>query len=333
MKRAAWLVIPWLLFIAAALGWVSYWFYLAGQIETRLAAWAEGERERGAQVSYEAPKRHGFPTLMRLELAEVSYAPAETPWRATTARIDINVNVLNPHHLIAEAKAPIALSRSDGSVTNIEADALLASVRMNGDALAQAGIEADNLRLDDPAKEGVFTAVKLVANVRPDARAAGEYQLALEVTGMHLPRPVRSFEQFGLDLPRFNAAIVAEHGAELLNNTEGDPLEPWREAGGRLRFEALALHWGPLEVTGTGQGGLDDQRRLQGALNLPIERPAPIFRALAEAPGLDQSTKQALTLLAMGYTVSGDDITLDVEANNGVMRLEGLSVRTLPPVY
>lgn len=333
MKRAAWLVIPWLLFIAAALGWVGYWFYVAGQIETRLADWAQAERERGAQVSYAAPKRHGFPALMRLELNDVSYAPADEPWRATTARIDINVNVLNPYHLIAEAKAPIALSRSNGAVTNIEADALLASIRMNGDALAQAGIEADNLRLDDPAKEGVFSATKLVANVRPDPRAAGEYQLALEITGMHLPRAVRSFEQFGLDVPRMSAAIVAEQGAALLNNTEGDPLEPWREAGGRLRFEALTLHWGPLEVTGTGQGGLDNERRLQGALTLPIERPAPIFRAFAEAPDVDDSTRQALTLLAMGYTVSGDDITLDLEANNGVMRLEGLSVRTLPPVY
>jgi hypothetical protein len=86
-------------------------------------------------------------------------------------------------------------------------------------------------------------------------------------------------------------------------------------------------------VTGTGQGGLDGERRLQGALTLPIERPAPIFRALAQAPNLDQSTQQALTLLALGYTMNGDDITLDVEANNGVMRLEGISVRTLPPVY
>jgi hypothetical protein len=333
MKRSAWLVIPWLLFIAAALGWVGYWFYLAGQVEARLGLWAEAERERGAQVSYATPTRHGFPTLMRLELGEVNYAPADEPWRATTARIDLNVNVLNPHHLIAEAEAPILLSRSDGAVTTIEADALLASLRMNGDALGQAGVEADNLRLDDPTKDGVLSITKLVANVRPDPRAAGEFQLALDITGMRLPRTVRSFEQFGLDVPRLSAAIVAEHGAELLDNTDGDPLEPWREAGGRLRFEALTLNWGPLEVTGTGQGGLDGERRLQGALTLPIERPAPIFRALAQAPNLDQSTQQALTLLALGYTMNGDDITLDVEANNGVMRLEGISVRTLPPVY
>ena len=40
----------------------------------------------------------------------------------------------------------------------------------------------------------------VVVNVRPDARAAGEYQLAFEAHGLMLPRPVRSFEAFGLDV-------------------------------------------------------------------------------------------------------------------------------------
>lgn len=333
LGRSAWLSIPWLFFLAAAGGWSAYWFYLAGEVENRLDAWARAETARGAVVAYAPPKRHGFPTLMRIELNAASYAPANGGWRASTQRLDLHINVLNPQHLILKAEAPIAIARADESATNIEADALIASLRTANGALAQAGIEADNLRLDDPAKEGVFSIVKLVANVRPDARAEDQYQLALDATGVRLPRAVRSFEQFGLDVPRLHSAIVVEHGAALLDNTAGDPLGPWRTAGGRLRFEALALAWGPVEVAGDGQGGLDDQRRVQGALRLPIEHPAPIFNALAQGPELDQSTRQALTLLAAGYALSGDDITLDLEANGGVLRLEGLPVRTLPPVY
>lgn len=335
MKRARslWLVVPWAAFLIAAGGWCAYWLYLAGEVEHRLAAWARAETARGAVVEYETPQRHGFPVLMRLEIKAASYAPANAGWRASTQRFDLNVNVLNPQHVIFEAKAPIALARADGATTTIEADALLASVRTDGGRLAQAGIEADNLRLDDPAKEGVFTIAKLVANVRPDPRAAEEYQLAIDTTNMHLPRAVRSFEQFGLDAPLLHAAIVVEKAAALMNTTPGDLLGPWREAGGRLRFEALALHWGPVEVSGEGQGGLDDQRRLQGALRLPIEHPAPIFSALAQAPDLNESARQGLILLATGYALSGDDITLDLEAGSGVLRLEGLTVRTLPPVY
>lgn len=241
--------------------------------------------------------------------------------------------MLNTEHVIFEVREPIALSRKDGSVSNITADNLIASFRTQNGALAQAGIEADNLRVDDPAKEGVLTARKIVINLRPDARAAGEYQLAFDAMNVVLPRPVRSFELFGLDVPILRAAMVIESGAALLETAPDDPLAPWREAGGQIRFEAITFNWGPLEATGTGAGGIDDQRRLQGALTLPISRPGPIFGALANSTTASGDTRRMLGMLAAGYEISGEDITLDVEARDGVLRLEGLSVRTLPPVY
>lgn len=333
IPRSPLLWAPWALFVLAALGWVAYWNYLAGEAESRVAAWVRTENADGAQASYARVVRHGFPVLMRLELQTLSYAPPRGGWRADTARADLHVDVLNPSHVIFRAEAPINITREDGAVSVVEADALIASLRTNGDELVQAGVEADNLRIDDPAKEGVLSVRKVVANVRPDARTAGAYQLAFDATALTLPRAVRSFEPFGLDVTSLRAAIVVEHGAALLDSAPGDPLGPWRSAGGQLRFEALALNWGPLDATGTGQGGLDDARRLQGALILPIDRPGPIFAALAQGPDVDESTRRALALLAAGYAISGDDITLDVEADGGVMRLEGLPVRTLPPVY
>lgn len=333
LSRNAWLSIPWIVFIATALGWSAYWFYLAGEVEGQLAAWAREQSARGVMVTHAPPVRHGFPTLMRLELNIASYAPANGGWRAETPRLDLHINVLNPQHVIVKSEAPITITRADGSSTIIEADALIASLRTENGALQQAGIEADNLRLDDPSKEGVLTVEKIVANVRPDPRAADQYQLAFDATALTLPRPVRSFEQFGLSVPRLHAAIVVEQGAALVRNTEGDPLGPWRDADGKLRFEALALSWGPVEIAGDGQGGLDGERRLQGVLRLPIERPAPIFNTLAQGPDVSESTRRALALLAAGYALSGDGITLDVEAAGGVLRLEGLPLRTLPPVY
>jgi hypothetical protein len=235
--------------------------------------------------------------------------------------------------VIFQSNAPIAVARADGSVTNVSADALIASVRMRGGALAMGGVEADNLTLDDPAEDGVLRAERVVINVRPDARAAGEYQLAFEARAITLPRPVRSFEGFGLEASLLRAAIVVEDGAALLEESPQDPLRPWREAGGRLRFEALELNWGPLEATGGGHGGLDEQRRLQGELRLDVDRPAPVLTAIANGPNVDQDARRALALLATGYAISGDDITLDVSANDGVLRLEGLPVRVLPAVY
>lgn len=331
--RGFWLAAPWALFVVAALAWVFYWHYLANEAERQIRGWAFEQNAGGATVEVGRIVRHGFPVLMRLELQDMSYTAARGGWSARTDRADLHVQVLNPHHVILEAKAPVAITRAGGATTNLSADALLASLRTQDGALAVAGVEADNLVLDDPAQEGVLHAAKVVANVRPDPRAAGEYQFAFDATTVTLPRPVRSFEAFGLDVARMRAAIVVEDGALLMQSSPGDPLGPWREGGGRLRFEALELAWGPLETTGTGEGGLDAQRRLDGRLVLPVDRPAPVLTAIANGPNIDDDARRALGLLAAGYVVTGNDITLDIGAHDGVLSVEGLPVRALPPVY
>lgn len=332
-SRNLWLIVPWTLFVAAALAWVFYWNYLANEAERRVHAWQFEQNAGGATVEIGQIVRHGFPVLLRLELRDVRYAASRGGWRAETARADLNIDPLKPQHAILEAKAPISITRANNAVTNIRADALIASVRMNGDALAEAGIESNNLVLDDPAQEGVLHATRVMASVRPDPRAAGEYQFAFDAQALTLPRPVRSFEAFGLDVAQLRAAIVVTDGALLLQSSPGDPLGPWRDGGGRLRFEAIELNWGPLQTTGSGEGGLDAQRRLDGRLVLPVERPAPVLTAIANGPNVDDDARRALGLLAAGYVVTGNDITLDIGAHDGVLRIEGLPVRPLPAVY
>jgi hypothetical protein len=331
--RGLWLAVPWALFVLIALGWVFYWNYVANEAERRVRAWAFEQTAQGASASIGRVVRHGFPVLMRLELQGVNYAPPRGGWRVQTERADLHVEMLNPEHVILEAKAPIAVTRANGALTNVTADKLIASLRTSRGNLAVAGLEADNLVLDDPAQTGVLRAHKVVINVRPDPRAAGAYQVAFDTQQMLLPRPVRSFETFGLEVPAIRAAIVVDRGAALLEASQGDPLGPWRAAGGRVHFDALVFHWGPLETNGRGEGGLDAQRRLDGRLVLPIDHPAAVISAIANGPNVDHDARRALSLLAAGYVVTGDDITLDVVAHDGVLRLEGLPVRPLPPVY
>jgi len=334
MKRNYfWLVGPWLVFLAAACGWIAYWHIAAATAEQRINAFLTQQQAQGASASIGRIVRHGFPAMLRLELQDIAYAPARGGWRAETERVDLHLNLVNTDHISAEAEAPIAVARANGAVTNITADALIGSLRTEGGRLAVAGVEADNLVLDDPAEDGVLRVRKVVLNVRPDARVAGEYQLAFDATALTLPREVRSFETFGLEVPMLRAAIVIEQGRALVQSAEGDPLGPWRDAGGKLRFEALQLNWGPLQTTGTGEGALDAQRRLSGRLVLPIEQPAPVLNAIADAPRVNEDARQALRLLAAGYLVSGNDITFDITAHEGVLRIEGLPVRPLPPVY
>ena len=333
MKRWLWLVIPWTIFLALAIGWVSYWNVLANGARARVEGWLAAEQAQGAEASIGRIEAKGFPMLLRLELRDIAYAPANGGWRASTARGALHVTMFNPEHVIFQARAPIAFARDDGDVTNISADTLIASVRFSGGALAQAGVEADNLVLDDPREAGVLSARKIVLNLRPDARAAGQAQVMLDAQGLSLAQPVRSFEGLGQDVEQLMFAFVVEEAEALRHSAANDPLGPWRAAGGRVRVEGLVMKWGALDAAGAGHIALDDQRRLTGELNLPIKEPAAFFRALAAAPEANDETRMMLTMLASSFARNSEGLTLDVTGQDGVLRLEGLRTRTLPPVY
>jgi hypothetical protein len=332
-SRHLWLWIPWALFAAAAIGWIAYWNVVADTARDKLSAWAAEQRANGAEASLGRVSTHGFPIFMRLEIANAAYAPARGGWRMETDRLDLHVDLLNTAHIMLEAKAPIAITRRDGSRSDLSARALLVSLRTRGDVLAEGGIEADDLTLDDPAKDGVLSVRKLVINTRPDPRDARNYQIAFSATQIGLARPVRVFEAFGQEIASLGAASVIEQPALLFIPDAEDPLRPWREAGGLLRFEALNLTWGPLTAAGQGQGGLDAERRLQGALELNIAEPGPAFGALAQGQTLSDDTRNALRALSVGYQVTGEEIEANIEARDGVLTLEGFPVRVLSPVY
>src|SRR5690606_32354607 len=248
-RRALWLIVPWAIFIVLAIAWSLYWFALADAAEQRL-------RARG-DLTVERIVRHGFPVLLRLELQGAVLA--RRGWRLETDRGALHVTPTNPDHVTLHARAPLAFARANGHVTNISAETLIATLRTRGGVVAAAGVEGDDVALDDPAEDGVMRMEKLLLNLRPDPRQPGDYQLAFEARALALPRPARSFEAFGQDAPLMRAAVVIERAAPLFEPQQGDPLGAWSAAGGRLRFEALVLNWGPLQTTGEGAGGLDEE--------------------------------------------------------------------------
>ncbi len=331
--RRLWLIIPWTLFAILVIAWVSYWNIVAGKARDKVEDWFAAERDAGADANIGRISTHGFPVMMRLELEDVHYAPLREQWRLETARLDLNINLVNVEHVILEAKAPIDVTPANGARQTISADALLFSLRTKDGALMEAGIEADALQIDNPDAEGVMRVRKTVLTVRPDPRRSGDYQLAFDVLALRLARPVRSFENFGTAVTQVRGAVVIEQGAALLTMPTDDPLAPWRDAGGQARFEALGLEWGPLEATGQGDARVDEERRLVGRLALDIPRPAPALEALTRSENLPRDAGRALGVIAMGYAVTGDAVSFDIEARDGVLDLENVPVRPLAPLY
>lgn len=331
--RRLWLFLPWALFVAIVAGWTFYWFAVADAAERSIAQWKASVAREGGGVTYTRVVRHGFPVLMRLELSDVHYQAPRAHWSLATAEADLNIEMLDPSHIILEYKAPVTLTHADGSTNTISADTAVVSLHNRGVALVQDGVEASNLSVADSAKPGVLHVAHVTANIRPDPSAASNDQLAFSAQGVTLARPVRSFEGLGQTIASLDAGIVIEQALALTAPHDADPLQPWRQVGGKARFEYLSLNWGALEAHGTGEAALDDQHRLTGNLRLVIPHPGPALSALAQSPSISSDTKQAIDLVALGLALRGHHVTFKVDAGDGELRIEHTRVRSLDPLY
>ncbi|MES1156371.1 MAG: DUF2125 domain-containing protein [Alphaproteobacteria bacterium] len=324
-----WLASAWGAFLLIATIWVGYWNVTANAARQSVANWIAAERHAGADARIGAISTRGFPVLLRLEMADVQYASRGRTWTAQMQRLDININLINPQHVIFEARAPIMIG-AGGANTTISARNLLLSLRANRGALVEARLEADDLALERQGAE-VVRMQKLMAGLRPDPRAAADDQLAIQTTALHLAQPVRGFEPLGQDIASANAAIVLENAAGLFET--GDPLGNWTAHAGRARVEGWGVTWGPLDADGKGVITLDAQHRLQGALDIDAPHPAPALRALARSPTLSRDAKDALDALALGFSLGHRSAHAHLAAADGVLTLERVPVRTLAPVY
>jgi hypothetical protein len=327
------LIIPWAIFAIIVIAWTVYWFVLANAAQSRFNAAVAAERANGAEVQIGETRTGGFPLQFALTLTDVSYAPSDRSFRASTPRLVVHVNVLNPYHLIVAFSAPVDIARSD-TTSRLTATKALASIRFSGASLARASLETEGLRIDDLNKpgDGVLIA-KAVAHVRPDERTAGSYQLALQMEQIALPEPVRAFETFGQTIEALNAAVVLDHAEAFAGAPRGDLLGPWSAADGQARVEALNLAWGALHTQGQGALSLDEARRPQGSLTLKLSEPATTLRALANSPSLSNDAKRAMQVAAVAYTLSGDTIDIPLQADDGFLKLATIPLRPLPPLY
>ena len=113
-------------------------------------------------------------------------------------------------------------------------------------------------------KMAISAPAKSSLNMRPDPRAAGDFQIILmRRRSRYRARCAASKRSASTWRPC--APPLSSKRRKLLNASQDDPLGPWREAGGKHPFDALELV-GPLRTTGTGEGSLPIQRRSMDVL-------------------------------------------------------------------
>ncbi|MDA0229272.1 MAG: DUF2125 domain-containing protein [Proteobacteria bacterium] len=262
----------------AVIGYTAYWFVAAGEIEDRIAEWAEDQRARGLTIETGAPEVSGYPLQFEVSLQHPSVdagakgwtwrgdflTASFRPWRFD--KFNLKFNGRNDvRYFDGESWHDIHGNIEDGSawlqldderrIENFLLD--LKQIALAGpwgeDSVFAARLRARGERLAESESETASAPLKA-------ATAAVEFE------GVKLPPGFgdemgEMIEFLNFDLSLFGPLPTGKTNAAV---------RAWRDEGGTVEIDSFRVLWGPLGINSAGTIALDSEMRPIGALTADI---------------------------------------------------------------
>ena len=299
-RRRSWLIAtPLIVVLVLAAGWSGFWYYAAGEAETRINAWQAQQAGAGRQFTCGTQSVGGFPFRIEARCADVTVELKDTqpPIALRLKQILVISQVWDPKLLIAEFTGPLSAS-DPGQPPYLNAAWTLAQASVRGTPAVpdRASIAIDNLKLDGtvPSAPTLF-----------DAKHAEIHARVQFGSWPHNPALDLVVKLVAAAAPGIHAMAAQPFDADILSVLHGVKdflpkplparLREWQAAGGRLEIQNVRLAQGDALATATGTLALTQAGRLDGALQLSaagIERFMPTLGANkgAPTPNLDRAT-------------------------------------------
>ena len=316
----------------------AFWFVVAGRLEEGVAQWAGSLRAQNLDLSWGAIRVGGFPLSFRIVLTEARL-------RSTTSTApngDLRVKLLSGSarpwnfrvwRLTAPDGASATVNLAGGAVETL-------SVRSasGGATVGEEGGGTLWLSLGEPAADsgGRFAAQEadlwLTLPPHPPQthieRAVG---IGLDARGLSLPAVPAPFKN-PVDEISFGVTVMGAIPAAPLRQAAA----AWRDSGGTLELDHVALRWGSLRVTGSGTVALDSDLQPIGGFSGAVAGLGELLRALVAGgrirPGDARLAQLALTMLAKPGADGRPEIATSFTIQNGEMFLGPAKLGAAPRI-
>lgn len=325
--------------LLAFIGFAVYWWIAVDRLRAGIVETREQLAAFGIAVEHGEPEIGGFPISLTLALPNPVVTLPDGTRIVGPEVLEGRVRLWNLESVSLEGPGRYELYLPQGDLVFESEDAVM-TLELEGGL-----VDALSLRLVSAAITNRATAQTL---------AAEKLSLSLERI---LPRPGGQDTAFalqleGLPLPAGateTAAVMGERIAllALAGRFEG-PLFPggeprqiaaqWRDAGGILDLERIALAWGRLGISGAGTLTLDESFRPLGAFSLRTLGLPALVAKLGESGVLDAETAATLAAALEARSEGTDDsgrtvVTLPMTAQDGVLTLGEVEVGPLRPLF
>ena len=244
----------------------AYWYWSAGQLAERIAAWTEEQRARGYEITYEGPEVGGFPFRLTTRFEQPRVA-SPRGWRWAGPSVQGRADLWAPFTVHVDFSGLHRVERlRKGKTETAELEAARAGAVLHLETsgrIDRGTAEAEGVELRQANAK--FSAEWLAASLGPLVPAEGErlQELAFAGQARGLLLPEKSAGPLG---PRLeNIAFEATLVGDIPPGDEREMLEQWRDSGGVLKLGRLNLIWDTLNLEGDGSVGLDAKLRPEGA--------------------------------------------------------------------
>lgn len=318
--------------VIAALLYAGYWVLGRGQIETRLTN-ALTEIDAGPyDVQYSDLSTTGFPSRFDTTITDLVLSDPVTDVTWTAPFFQIFALSYRPNEVIAHFAPEQVVTANGQDYTLFTAD-----MRASGKVAANTALtfqtatfSLDNPRLRDGAGSELAMA-SLLAAMRLTPNTDKTYDLFVDAQGIVLPQYIqRLLDPQGRQPPvmrRVQLDARIDLTAPLALNAGDDPIVS------RVSLTELAFDWGTVSLSGIGEAAPDATGLLQGSLTVTA-RNWQTFIDLAIDNGMLSSNQRLLWMEILGNLDAtpqiNDTLTLTIDITDGVVRLGGFMVTTLP---
>lgn len=282
------LVVPFTIVGVLLAVWTGWWFYLAEQVETRLAAQEEVLRADGWRISHQPVSVTGWPFRARVAFPAAEIV-APSGHGVSAPELVAEANAWNPGHWVIVAPDGLTLTRAGKGQIDIGGDGPRMSVNRLRDRFPD--LRAELIRPTFTAREGaepfpIASAEHVQFEMRPhltDGVAATDeldvlFRL-IEARGRP-GGPVEGAARSG----RLSAEIEAtiEQASRLRGVDSAGVFANWTAAGGRFTAVKGRLQAGESRARIASEAlSAREDGRLEGELSLTAERPGEAMAGLA----------------------------------------------------
>ena len=317
---------------------VHAWYWRAGVslVEDTIAGWSDDVRERGGRVEIEGFTVGGYPLRFDVRAASVLVEAAGPPlawsWRGAAVRAQariwepgvVAVRLSGGHEWRVKDRngASRTTARADGLTASFEiADSELKSLKA---ALKDVAASRDGLAGSVTAQSAVVFGAR-----EKGAKAVDAFRLTGRVRRAELP--LAPSISLGAVVDRLTWDIVV---APLPASAGAEGLTAWRDDGGKVEIDSLALRWGALAVDAEGALSLDRRFRPLAAVTMTVRGHRALIDSLVQA-GRIGAVKGAAAKIALGALsdpAEDGGIVVPLTAQDGWLTAGRWRVLRLPPV-